>query len=156
MPGQLGTVAVAVDDEVPDRLEFIPACGQDRPEDRREAGIGEYYGILGMADDVADLLRRQPDVDGVHHRAHAGNGEVRFLVLLVIPAEGGDPVARLDAQAAQAGRQLIRAFRQGPELDAARPVGLAGDDLAVGVQGPAMLEDVLDRERKVHHRAAHG
>ena len=92
----------------------------------------------------------------VHHRAHAGDGEVRLLVLLVIPAEGGDPVALPDAQAAQAGRQLFRAVGQRAELDAPRPVGLAGDDLAVGVQGPAVLEDVPDGEREVHHRAAHG
>jgi hypothetical protein len=155
-PGQPGAVAVAVHDEMAEGLEFIPAGRQHRSEDRRQAGVGEQHGVLGMADDVSDLLRRQPDVDGVHHRTHARNGEVRLLMLLVIPAKGGDPVAPLDAQAAQAGRQLIRAVGQGPELDAARPVGLAGDDLAVGVQGPAVLEDVPDRERKVHHRGAHG
>ena len=139
-----------------ERLELIPAGRQDRPEDRRQAGAGEYHGVLGVADDVADLLRRQPDVNGVHHRTHAGNGEVRLLVLLGVPAEGGDPVAGPDTQAAQAGRQLIRAVGQGPELDPAHPAGLAGNDLAVGIQGPAVLEDVPDRERKVHHRAAHG
>ena len=155
MLGQRGTVALAEHDEVPERLELIPAGRQHRPEDRRQAGVGEQHGVLGVADDVADLLRRQPDVDGVHHRSHAGDGEVRLLVLLGVPGEGGDPVAGLDAQAAQAGRQLIRAIRQGPELDPARALGLAGDDFAVGVQRPAVLEDVPDRERKVHHRAAH-
>jgi hypothetical protein len=92
----------------------------------------------------------------VHHRAHAGDGEVRLLVLLGVPGEGRDPVAGLDAQAAQAGRQLIHTVGQGPELDPAHPVGLVGDDLAVGVGGPAVLEDVPDGEREVHHRAAHG
>jgi hypothetical protein len=57
----------------------------------------------------------------VHHRAHAGNGEVRLLVLLGVPGEGGDPVAGLDAEAAQASRQLIRAVGQGPERDPAYP-----------------------------------
>ena len=138
-----------------ERLELIPAGRQDRREDRRQAGVGDYHGVLGVADDVADLLRRQPDVDGVHHRAHAGNGEVRLLVLLVVPGEGGDPVAALDAQPAQAGCQLIRAVREGPELDPAHAIGLVGDHFAVGVCGPAVLEDVPDAERKVHHRAAH-
>ena len=119
-----------------------PPSARTGPEDRRQAGVGDEHGVLGVADDVADLLRRQPDVDGVHHRAHAGDGEVRLLVLLGVPGEGRDPVAGLDAQAAQAGRQLIHTVGQRPELDAPHPVGLAGDDLAVGVGGPAVVEDV--------------
>ena len=80
----------------------------------------------------------------MQHRAHAGNGEVRLQVLGVVPAEGGDPVAGLDAQAPQRGRQLLSAVRQRTELDAPRAVGLAGDDLAVGVERPAVREDVPD------------
>ena len=156
MLGQSGAVAVAVHDEMAERLELVPAGRQHRPEDRRQAGVGDHHGVLGVTDDVADLLRPQPDVDGVHDRAHAGNREVRLLVLLGVPGEGGHPVAGLDAEAVQARRQLIRAVRQGPELDSARALVFAGDDFAVGIQGPAVLEDVPDRERKVHHRAAHG
>ena len=138
-----------------ERLELIPAGRQNRCEDRCEARVGEYHGVPGMADDVADLLGRQPDVEGVHHRTHARNGKVRLLVLLGVPGEGGHPVAGLDAQPAQAGRQLIRAVRQGAELDPAHALGLVGDDFTVGVCGPAVLENVPDAERKVHHRAAH-
>jgi hypothetical protein len=42
-----------------ERLELVPmATRQDRCEDWRQAGVGEYHGVLGVADDVADLLRR--------------------------------------------------------------------------------------------------
>ena len=153
--GQRGPVAVAVHDEVPDRLDLVPAFGQDRPENAGQAGVGDDHRVLGVADDVAELVGGQPDVEGVHHRAQARNGEVRLQVLGVVPAEGGHPVAGADAEAAQAGRQLLGPVGQGRERDAAGTAGLAGDDLAVPVQGPAMLEDVPDRERELHHRAAH-
>ena len=154
--GERGPVTVAVHDEVPDRLDLVAGLDQDRAQDAGQAGVDDDHRVLGVADDIAELVGGQPDVQGVHHRAHAGDGEVRLLVLLVVPAERGHPVPGADPEAAQAGRQLLRPVGQGPELDVARAVGLASDDLAVAVQGPPVLEDVLDREREVHHRAAHG
>ena len=36
---------------------MVAAIGQDRAEGRRQAGVGDEHGVLGVADDVADLLR---------------------------------------------------------------------------------------------------
>ena len=111
--------------------------------------------MIGVADDVADLPGGQPDIDGVHHRPHAGDREIRLLVLLAVPAEGGHPVPGPHAQAVQGPRQLPRPAGQRAELDAAGAIGPAGDDLTITVQIPAMLKDVPDGERVIHHRAAH-
>ena len=48
--------------------------------------------VLGVIDDEGQLFGEEPDVEGVQDRAHAGNGDVRLHVRLVVPHEGGDPV----------------------------------------------------------------
>ena len=63
--------------------------------------------VLGVVDDVGQLLGREPDVERVQHGPHAGDGEIGLEVALVVPAEGADAVARLDAEPGQGGGQLL-------------------------------------------------
>ena len=54
--------------------------------------------VLGVVDDVDELLRGQPEVEGMQHPAGAGRGEVEFQVAGGVPREGGDPALGADAQ----------------------------------------------------------
>ena len=111
--------------------------------------------VLGVVDDVGQLLGREPDVQRVQHRPHAGDGEVGLQVALVVPAEGADPVALLDAEAGQGRRQLLGPGGHLGEGGRAVPARLDGDDGAVAVHLLPVAQDVADQERGVLHGAFH-
>ena len=142
-------VAVADDDEMLDGLEV----GRDLPDERHQGVVDDHDAVLGVVRDVGQLLREQADVQGVKDRAHARDGEVGLQVFLVVPGEGADPVARLDAEALERVGELGAALRDlGVGADP-RAVRLAGDDPAVSVNPASVIEDHPDRQREVHHRA---
>ena len=94
---QRARVAVADDDVVLDRLE----ARRDLLEHRHQRVVDEDDLVLGVVDDVAELLLEQADVERVQHRARAGHAHVDLEVLLRVPHEGRDPIAVLDAQLLQ-------------------------------------------------------
>ena len=53
--------------------------------------------VVAMVDDVRELLGEEPDVERVEHRTHARDREIGLHVLLVVPHERADPIARLEA-----------------------------------------------------------
>jgi hypothetical protein len=71
---------------------------QDAGEERQERGVDDDHPVLGVVGDVRHLLRGEPDVQRMDDRAHAGHGVVRLHVLLVVPHEGTDAVARADPE----------------------------------------------------------
>ena len=92
---ECGCVTVADDDEALDRLQLVDhAC-----EHRHERVVDDHDLVLGVVDDVRELLGEQPDVQRVQHRAEARDREVRLEVLLRVPAERADAVA-VDARPA--------------------------------------------------------
>ena len=92
----------------------------------------------------------------MQHRAHGRHSEVGLEVLLVVPEERPDPVARLDPQrrqpVGQAGRALGHLSVR-PFLPAA---AVEGEDATVGVDRRAVLEDRGDQPGRVLHGALHG
>ena len=78
----------------------------------RQRSVDEYDPVGGVGDRAGDLLREEPDIDGVQHRAHARDGEVQLEVAVRVPAEARDAVARPDAEPVQGVRQLRRALRR--------------------------------------------
>ena len=87
--------------------------------------------VLGVVDDVGDLLVEEPRVDGVADRAHAGGGVVELEVPVAVPGQRADAVVAAHAQPLQRPREAPR-----PALR-----------LAVGVAVPAAVD------RVAHHLA---
>ena len=89
--------------------------------------------VLGVVDDVGELLGEQPDVEGVQDRAHGRHGQVRLEVALVVPAERPHPVARTHPEPPERRRQLLGPAGHLGERRRPVAVGLDGDHLAVAV-----------------------
>ncbi len=96
-------VAVADDDPRLDRRELR----RYGPDDRQERRVDEHDAIPGVVRHVHQLLARQADVERVEHSAHARDGEVRLEVLLVVPHERADRIARADPEAAERGGEPV-------------------------------------------------
>ena len=87
--GQVALRGLLVHDhEVLHRLELAP-YGLHQGQ---EVGVKEEDLVLGVVQDVGDLLGGEAGVGGVEHRPHAGDGEVGLEVAEVVEAQGGHPV----------------------------------------------------------------
>ena len=96
-------VALAHHDDVLDRRALVAHLG----EQRRHRGVDDDHLVLGVVDHVGQLLGEEPDVQGVEHRPHGGDGQVGLEVLLVVPGERPHPVAVAHPQAPQRGGQPL-------------------------------------------------
>src|SRR5262249_24032190 len=65
--------------------------------DRKERLVDEHEPIVRVVDDEGELFRMKAKVERVQHRARQRDAEVGLEVLIMIPAERGDAVTRLDA-----------------------------------------------------------
>ena len=79
------------------------ARGTQLLHQRHEREVEEKHRVLGVVQDPRDLVREKPRVDGVHHRAAAGDGVVELEVAVGIPGERGDAILQ---HAPGNGRQL--------------------------------------------------
>ena len=90
----------------------VSRWGRSFSSSGHERVVDEDDPVLGVVDDVDELLREEPDVHRVEHRAHAGHREVELEVPAGVPGEGGDPVARAHAQAGPAPPRAARPGRR--------------------------------------------
>ena len=93
-PSSSGAVAGADDDDVLDGLQ----ARQQRGEQRQQRAVDEDDPVGGVVDDPHQLLGGQPEVEGVQHRAHGGDREIRLEVLRVVPHERRHAVVPADPQ----------------------------------------------------------
>ena len=124
---------------------------------RQEVEVDEEELILGVVDDVDDLLGEEPRVDGVADRAHAGDAVIELEMAVAVPGQGADAVARLDAEGEQGFGHLLR---PGSGIAIGVAVDIALDpprhDLGVAVVQGGVLDELLDQQRAVLHQAEHG
>jgi hypothetical protein len=127
----------------------LPVQGQQHVVDHQEA-------VLRIGGDPADLAGRQPQVQRVHDAAGGRDAEVALQVGVMVPAQRRHPVALVHPQRLQRGRQ-----RSGAPVILAEAVPAQAlvrqprDDLVAGEQLPGALQQVVERQRDVHHRALH-
>jgi hypothetical protein len=69
-----------------------------RLEPGNERLVHEEHAVGRVVHDVADLLREEPDVDGVQHGARRRHAEVELEMAMRVPRERADAVAGLDAE----------------------------------------------------------
>ena len=151
--GDLGGGAVVDDDEPPDVRHLV---GQ-RPQHPEQRPLDEDHLVVGVVDDVDELLGEEPDVERVQHPAGAGHGEVQLEVHRGVPAEGADPGVVGDPELLQRGRGAaypLRPVRVGTGGDGPADT-VAGDRFVTEhLLGP--VEHVGQGERPVLHLSEHG
>jgi hypothetical protein len=128
---------------------------EDLGELRNQRGVHDHGVVIGVGGDVADLSRREPDIQRVQHRAHRRHRQVGLEVLGVVPHEGPHALIGVHAQPPQGvGQPRGAAARLGVGA-APGPVPGPGDDLAITEYRGPVAHDRRDRQRDVHYRAAH-
>ena len=108
------------------------AMRRDALDQLQEGQVEEYVLVLGVIDDVDDLLREQARIDGVTDGAAARGGVVDLEVAEAVPGERADAVGRSHPEGAQRVGKLARApvrVPVGVAVDAA--FDQARDDLGV-------------------------
>ena len=107
--------------------------------------IDEDHLVVGVVDDVGELLGEQPDVERVQHSAGARRGEVQLEVAGGVPRERGDTTVGRDAEVVEHAAELAGPRRP---LAVGRPLAPGPgrrDDALVRVVLLGPLEDVRDR-----------
>ncbi len=127
-------------------------------DQRQEHRVGEQIAVLGVVDDVGDLVREQARVDRVADGADARDAVVELEVPVIVPGERRDPVALADPELRlqRVGQLPDPAAERGIGDPVRGLVGAAGDHLRLAVIVGRVVEDRRDPERLVHHQAAHG
>jgi hypothetical protein len=135
-----------------DRRHLVPVLEQDR----QEGQVGEEDLILGVVDDVAELLGEQPRVQGVADRPDPHDPVPGLDMPRGVPGQRRHPVAALHAESLQGIGQPLGAGVD-PAIGRAhdRALDRAADDLAVAVPVPGVVEDLVDRQRPVLHQPKH-
>ena len=132
-------------------------CRQQRPQQAEQRAVDEDHLVLGVVDDVGDLLGEQADVERVQHPAGAGRREVQLEVAGGVPGEGGHPAVGRDAEVVEHAAQAA-----GPRRPTRRrcarstPSAVAVTISLSREQALGPVEEVGQRERTVLHQALHG
>src|SRR5690606_18341466 len=116
----------------------------------------EQPAILGMIDDVHDLIFEQPRIDRVAHEAGAGDAVIDLEMAEVVPGERRDPVAPPYPRLAERVRELS-CPREGLTIRVAmaRLIGRDRNDLAIRVPLLCMPRDHADQQLLTHHLTKH-
>jgi len=124
---------------------------------RAEAQVEKQHLVLGVIDDVADLLGRKPRVDRVQHHARAGHAVVELQMAPGVPRQGGDGRVAAELQRGERVGDLARPpGHAGPVGAMHRPLHAAADDLDPRMERFGMLDQRGDQQRPVLHQAKHG
>ena len=88
-------------------------------DQRGETDIDEQDLVLRVVDDVGDVVRVQPRIDGVADRLHPGRGIVHLQMTVAVPGQGADPVPRPTPAPAAPGPGGGRALPRPPRCSGA-------------------------------------
>src|SRR5262249_52880419 len=75
-------------------------------QQRQQRAVDYHGAIAGVIRDVVQVVGMQAEVERMEDEAAARDAEVRLVVLVVVPAEGRDAVAALEARVAQGHGEL--------------------------------------------------
>jgi len=102
-------------------------------QQRQQHLVHQDYPILGMVDDVREVVGVQTQVERVQDCAGRGYGEIRLEMLEVIPCQRADAGSGGDAEVLQCDRKPPRAVDELADAVAMnRAIGSTADDLLIG------------------------
>ena len=125
----------------------------DLLEQRKQTLVHYHQRIARIVHCVRQLFGAQPRIQRVKDRADRRDREVGFEVLMIVPVERGDPIARLDSEFSQRGGQptcAIEHLSVGVPMEPARTA--LADDIGVGPQRPCATDNGRNIELVIHHR----
>ena len=150
MPGAWASSVIAT------RRSTVTRLGPKLRDEIGEGDVEKQHAAFGVIDDVFDLLRKQPGIDGMQHGADPGDREVELHVAMRVPGERRDPIARLHAEPDQRLRELRGARPQAGVIGAVeRPFAGPADDLDFGMIARRVLDQARDQQRAILHQAEH-
>ena len=76
-------------------------CRPEGFEHLEQRLVDDDHLVLGIVDDVGELVGEQPGVQGVDDRAHRGDREIQLQVLALVPQQRGHRVSLADAERGQ-------------------------------------------------------
>jgi hypothetical protein len=125
-------------------------------EKRNERQVEEQPAVLGMVDDIGQLIGEQPRIERVHDDAHAHEPVPDLGMAVGIPRHRPDHIAGADAEPAGRGAgehpgttvEVLIAVAMNRSLDGPR------HHLARAEPG-GMVEDGVNEERPVLHQSLH-
>src|SRR4051812_16836028 len=125
-------------------------------DQRNKARFDKEQPVLGVVDDVDDLLVEEARVDRVAHRADAGDPVIQLEMAEIVPRQGADPVAGSDPEPQQRLCETPRAalgLPVGVAVD--RPIDEAGDHLDIAVIARRVPDKRRDQQLPLRHQPAH-
>ena len=128
---------------------------QQRGEQAEQRAVDEDHLVVGVVDDVGELLGEQADVERVQDPAGARRREVQLEVAGGVPRERADAPVGGDSQVVEDATELAGAGGPFAVVHPLEPGTGGGDDLLVRVVLLGPLEDVRNREWNVLHQALH-
>ena len=149
-----GDVALAVvhHHQVPDTFERR----QQRREQAEQRTVDEDHLVVGVVDDVGELLGEQPDVQRVQHAPGARGGEVQLEVAGRVPGERRHAPVGRDAEVVEHPAEPARALGPVAVVRAlADPVAGRRDDRLVGEVLLRTFEQMRNDEWNVLHEPLH-
>ena len=139
-----------------DHRAHARAFRQHAAQALRQGGVADDDLVVGVIDDVHDLVVHQLLVQRLEHRAHRRHAQEHLQVLGAVVHQGADALVAVDAQlVAQRIGQRRGAGGHGREGGGLRAVRVPRRHLGVRVDGASVLEDPRHGKRDVLHRAAH-
>lgn len=150
--------------QLPERYDRFGWRGRHTRHDLSELVFQEEESGAGVLEDVADLGRGEPPVDGDEHGAALGAGEEDLVVVLGLLAQVGDPVARCESGGLQSAGDAVAlavqiAVRQAAALaehgeDVGLVLGVEAGGLDEGAQFGVV--DPVGRRRQCRRGCLHG
>ncbi len=125
---------------------------RDSIDQCREAGIEQYRSILGVVDDVDQLIRVQPRVAGVHEPCRCPIRRSRLPDADGCSRPPIPPHRRLEARAAQGIRQLRERAASRKRCSGATRRGSPGTRFRISPLGIRVLENGGHQQRRMHHQ----
>ena len=112
----------------------VGALRMNTRHNRHESRIKKDKGVFGMPYHPRNLCRIQARVNGMHHSANTRYRIVNFNMAIIIPCNGCNPIARLNASLEQCIRQLFHSHRAlRPAVSVLATIGLARINLLAGM-----------------------
>ena len=110
-----------------------------------------------MFGDAGDFMGVKAQVQRVQDATGTGNSEECLQMARMIPHHGSNAVARLQAEFCESGRETARPAVEFSVTAANNGlVRLSRNNFDPGENLPRTLQNGRERQRKIHHRTAHG